>query len=157
MGVSSLGKAGMAGTPPRLTSTTTTSSSKNIAARLGWAGRLWLSSAPLSGSSGGSRPATTTSATTAIPRQAVSHYAPYATDNVKYHDKLEGWKEPPRQDENMEKTNTNAMKTTDDLRENTLIGEASKSLKRADRPFVLKHLNLSSPSTAADNKAIDTH
>ncbi|XP_042312650.1 leucine-rich repeat-containing protein 27 isoform X3 [Sceloporus undulatus] len=46
----------------------------------------------------------------------VSQHAPYATDNVKYHDKLEGWKEPPRQDENTEKTNINAMKTTDDLR-----------------------------------------
>ncbi|XP_062832176.1 leucine-rich repeat-containing protein 27 isoform X3 [Anolis carolinensis] len=44
----------------------------------------------------------------------VSENAPYATDNVK-HDKLEGWKEP-RQDENTEKANMNALKTIGDLR-----------------------------------------
>nr|XP_060624652.1 leucine-rich repeat-containing protein 27 isoform X2 [Anolis sagrei ordinatus] len=41
----------------------------------------------------------------------VSQNAPYATDNVK-NDKLEGWKEPPRHDENTEKT----LKMIGDLR-----------------------------------------
>ncbi|XP_060624651.2 leucine-rich repeat-containing protein 27 isoform X1 [Anolis sagrei] len=41
----------------------------------------------------------------------VSQNAPYATDNIK-NDKLEGWKEPPRHDENTEKT----LKMIGDLR-----------------------------------------
>ncbi|XP_062987672.1 leucine-rich repeat-containing protein 27 [Elgaria multicarinata webbii] len=47
----------------------------------------------------------------------VSQKAPYATDNIKYHDKLEGWKEPTKQDEHTEAAlNINSVKTMDDLR-----------------------------------------
>ncbi|XP_072851483.2 leucine-rich repeat-containing protein 27 [Pogona vitticeps] len=47
----------------------------------------------------------------------VSQNAPYATDDVKNYDKLEGWKEPTNQDENRERTlNLDAMKAMEDLR-----------------------------------------
>ncbi|XP_028585706.1 leucine-rich repeat-containing protein 27 isoform X2 [Podarcis muralis] len=45
----------------------------------------------------------------------VSRNAPYATDNMKNHDKPEDWKETSKQDEQMEMT-LNLMKTTDELR-----------------------------------------
>ncbi|XP_061491621.1 leucine-rich repeat-containing protein 27 isoform X2 [Rhineura floridana] len=45
----------------------------------------------------------------------VSKNAPYATDDFKYHDKLEGWKEPNKHDEHMEMT-LNSMKMIDELR-----------------------------------------
>ncbi|KAJ7324098.1 hypothetical protein JRQ81_017118, partial [Phrynocephalus forsythii] len=47
----------------------------------------------------------------------VSKNAPYATDDVKNHDKLEGWKEQTNQNENRERTlNLDAMKAMEDLR-----------------------------------------
>ncbi|CAI5774816.1 leucine-rich repeat-containing protein 27 isoform X2 [Podarcis lilfordi] len=45
----------------------------------------------------------------------VSRNAPYATDNMKNHDKPEDWKETSKQDEQMEMT-LNLMRTTDELR-----------------------------------------
>ncbi|XP_039193373.1 leucine-rich repeat-containing protein 27 isoform X2 [Crotalus tigris] len=47
----------------------------------------------------------------------VSQNAPYATDNIKSNDKLEGWKEPPDLDEQIETAqNINSMKDIDTFR-----------------------------------------
>uniref|UniRef100_A0A8D0C6S0 Leucine rich repeat containing 27 n=1 Tax=Salvator merianae TaxID=96440 RepID=A0A8D0C6S0_SALMN len=47
----------------------------------------------------------------------VSQNAPYATDNIRYHDKIEGWKEQIKKDEHVETTlNMNSMKAIDEVR-----------------------------------------
>ncbi|XP_033005236.1 leucine-rich repeat-containing protein 27 isoform X4 [Lacerta agilis] len=61
----------------------------------------------------------------------VSRNAPYATDNMKNHDKPEDWKETSKQDEQMEMT-LNLMKTTDELSQTQGSGEPHQTAHTND-------------------------
>ncbi|XP_053244793.1 leucine-rich repeat-containing protein 27 isoform X4 [Podarcis raffonei] len=61
----------------------------------------------------------------------VSRNAPYATDNMKNHDKPEDWKETSKQDEQMEMT-LNLMKTTDELSQTQGSGESHQTAHTND-------------------------